>query len=71
MDLTPLAPSAGPIGGDGVAFPAGTISLTNTSFVATALDMRDGADSVSLRSSSQLNKFHEINLNNIQVTTKS
>jgi hypothetical protein len=27
MAFTPLAPNAGPIGGDGVAFPAGIVSF--------------------------------------------
>jgi len=41
MMLTPLAPSAGPMGGDGFAFPAGMASLM---YPATARRrLRDGA----------------------------
>lgn len=35
IDLTPRAPSAGPIGGLAVALPAGTTSLHNTRIVHT------------------------------------
>ena len=39
MDLTPLLPNAGPTGGEGLACPAPTMSLTIWFFCGIARDM--------------------------------